>query len=432
MAKEPFSSMVPAANMVTGGRFPPTGVRVPVVKFSVMENSITCGGKPLRIAIFYGSGAVLGVDSSGGGVYESSVAKILLQLRDDFGVEIINFVPAKALRGRKPNRTLHGDPVHGYQRTMAEKILSVTSNPALAAIVEKLSSLKLSKMLHRKGVHAVYLASPNGVASNLGDIPYVTTVWDVGHRDLPGFPEVWSRSQWLSRERNYETVVPRASFIMVDSLVTGRKLEKYYGLHSGRWRSIGLLPNVVVPDNPLREVSSPYIIYPAMKWPHKNHVTLLKALALILKKRPELKLVLTGADQGNGGWIDQTVRDLEIQHSVVDLGFVPRHRVIDLIFHAEVLVMPSLLGPTNLPPLEALALGTKVIVSDVHDFGLEELDGLTKVSGLDVKGWVSAIEETLAQDKSPVPALMPDKHALDTYVEVFSRIALERECWQPG
>jgi glycosyltransferase involved in cell wall biosynthesis len=38
----------------------------------------------------------------------------------------------------------------------------------------------------------------------------------------------------------------------------------------------------------------------------------------------------------------------------------------EIIKYAKVLVMPSSLGPTNLPPLEAQLLGTKVVVSSAH------------------------------------------------------------------
>jgi glycosyltransferase involved in cell wall biosynthesis len=395
-----------------------------------MENSITCGGKPLRIAVFYSSEAVLGADSSGGGNYENSLSQLLLPLRDEYGVEIINFVRSGALNLLRRNATLHGDPVHRYRRTPAERLLHRIPNASLGSILAKMGLLRIRRVLRRKGVHLAYFASPNPVAMALEDIPYVATVWDLGHRDLPGFPEVWAQSEWSHRERLYSTVVPRASFVMVDSPTTGAKLERFYGLKSDRWQAIGLLPYVRAPESPLREISGSYIIYPAMKWPHKNHVTLLAAFALVLKKRPEMTLVLTGADGGNSEWIKQKIRSLGIQSSVIDLGFITKQRLSHLVFHAKVLVMPSLLGPTNLPPLEALALGTPAIVSSAHDFGLGEIDGLTKVSSLDVEGWANAIEGTLIKDSSPAPRQVSSQGALETHVEVFSQLARERENWQ--
>jgi hypothetical protein len=38
----------------------------------------------------------------------------------------------------------------------------------------------------------------------------------------------------------------------------------------------------------------PFLLYPARRWPHKNHARLFEAFALVRVARPELRLVLTG------------------------------------------------------------------------------------------------------------------------------------------
>ena len=38
----------------------------------------------------------------------------------------------------------------------------------------------------------------------------------------------------------------------------------------------------------------PFLLYPARRWPHKNHERLFEAFALLRRERPELRLVLTG------------------------------------------------------------------------------------------------------------------------------------------
>jgi alpha-1,3-rhamnosyl/mannosyltransferase len=43
------------------------------------------------------------------------------------------------------------------------------------------------------------------------------------------------------------------------------------------------------------DLSGPFLLYPAVTWPHKNHVTAVRALAELRTSHPDLVLVLTGA-----------------------------------------------------------------------------------------------------------------------------------------
>ena len=42
------------------------------------------------------------------------------------------------------------------------------------------------------------------------------------------------------------------------------------------------------------EARDPFLLYPARRWPHKNHERLFEAFALLRRERPELRLLLTG------------------------------------------------------------------------------------------------------------------------------------------
>ena len=55
-----------------------------------------------------------------------------------------------------------------------------------------------------------------------------------------------------------------------------------------------------------------------------------------------------------------------LDKNVTILGFVSNENVTYLYKHAVGLVMPSYFGPTNIPPLEAMALGCPVAVSNKY------------------------------------------------------------------
>ena len=55
-----------------------------------------------------------------------------------------------------------------------------------------------------------------------------------------------------------------------------------------------------------------------------------------------------------------------MESHVLIRGFVSDEQLIYLYRHAVALVMPTQIGPTNIPPLEAMALGCPVIVSNKY------------------------------------------------------------------
>lgn len=58
-----------------------------------------------------------------------------------------------------------------------------------------------------------------------------------------------------------------------------------------------------------------------------------------------------------------------LEDNVSILGFVSDGQLVYLYKHAVAMVMPTYFGPTNIPPLEAMALGCPVIVSGQYAMG---------------------------------------------------------------
>jgi len=102
--------------------------------------------------------------------------------------------------------------------------------------------------------------------------------------------------------------------------------------------------------------------------PHKNLKTLIEALDSIRGKIPDYALVVVGKKEGfitgDASLFDQINQDLELEQKIVFTGFVDNEDLPIIYNMAGLFVFPSLYEGFGLPPLEAMACGCPVLVSD--------------------------------------------------------------------
>lgn len=231
--------------------------------------------------------------------------------------------------------------------------------------------------LIRKNIDLVYFLAPSNWARDLDEINYITTVWDLCHRDDPEFPEVRWNLQFQARERSYRALLPRATAIFVDSELGKKNVVHRYGIDDERVHVMPFQAAAATRESPSSDARSmidvrakynlnvPYVFYPAQFWSHKNHVYLLEGLRA-LEQRHGLRIgaIFSGGDQGNLAYVKSYVRKLNLEDRVLIIGFVDNEEIPELYRQSVALVMPSYFGPTNLPPLEAFELGVPVLYSD--------------------------------------------------------------------
>lgn len=76
--------------------------------------------------------------------------------------------------------------------------------------------------------------------------------------------------------------------------------------------------------------------------------------------------MLTGSEKNCYKEIKRYISENNLQNNITIKGFVTNGNMTYLYRHAVGLVMPSYFGPANIPPLEAMALGCPVAVSDKY------------------------------------------------------------------
>jgi glycosyltransferase involved in cell wall biosynthesis len=228
----------------------------------------------------------------------------------------------------------------------------VVSYPAGTSTARRAAAMVATTLLPGRVRREVELAAVDAVhfpltsAVPLLDVPTVVTVHDLYH-EL--FPAALPRGEVLWRRATWRRTLRRARIVIAVSETVKRSLVERYGIEHDRIR---VVLHGVDHDrfHPGIEPRQPFLLYPAHRWPNKNHDRLLAAFAIVRRRRPELRLVLTGNGHPDG-----------IAPAGVEVrGYVCDEELVSLYRTAAALVFPSLYEGFGQPPLEAMACGCPV------------------------------------------------------------------------
>jgi glycosyltransferase involved in cell wall biosynthesis len=232
--------------------------------------------------------------------------------------------------------------------------------------------------------------------------PFVVTVYDLS---FVHYPQVLSTARRLYLQTLTANTVRRAARVIAISHSTARDVSDVFGIDPAcidvappgtdfeRFRP--LPPDARAAFKREQGLPDDFWLFVGTLEPRKNLPLLLQAYAqLPAQSRPALVL------GGGKGWdyaaIFEAIAALKLEQHVFTPGFIPMEALPLWYNSAAVFVYPSLYEGFGIPPLEAMACGTPVIVSDVSS--LPEVvagsDGL-RVPPHDVEAWVAALTSAL-------------------------------------
>lgn len=293
----------------------------------------------------------------GGFTFVEEVARALALCTPPDGLELVILADAM-LDGPIPSVPIRGESAIGRARRRVAR-----SSQRLSRIVGGVSPVE--RAAREAGAHAVWLAAGGAEAI---DLPFVATVWDVQHRTHPWFTEVSEHGLWQSRDLAARELLARAWLVVCGTRAGAEQLEFFYRVPRDR---IVAAPHPTPgwaldpgPSDARGIPRSPYFLYPAQFWRHKNHASLIRALAHRRRDGSDAALVLVGGDYGIRDELAGLAMRLGVSERVHMPGFVPREVLRGYYEGAVALVVPAFSGPENLPPLEAMALGCPVANAD--------------------------------------------------------------------
>lgn len=266
-----------------------------------------------------------------------------------------------------------------FWRKMIIEILKKFDNKFFCKFYNKLESTHSKKRssyikstLIKNDIHVLLYTKPDGINTNF---PFITTHWDIGHRSTYMFPEF--TESFESREHYYNSTLRRALYILTETQTGKNELIKFANISADRIGVMPIFPGSVINENVSMEaqyevlhkfelVKDQFFIYPAQFWPHKNHTILIEAMQEVSNIHPKVKLILTGSNKGNISYVANYIKERNLSDHVKILGFVGNEELYTFYKNAIALVMPTFLGPSNMPPLEAAFLNCPVVISDLE------------------------------------------------------------------
>jgi glycosyltransferase involved in cell wall biosynthesis len=196
----------------------------------------------------------------------------------------------------------------------------------------------------------------------------VLSMHDIQQYHFPGF---FSWNERAVRRLTYPLSTQFATHLQASSDFVKRDLLEHF--HALSEEKITVIPEGVDIEAFSRhgETAAPhdyavpdrFLFFPAQLWPHKNHITVLKALRRLRDESGLIiPLVLTGADYSAAPAIREFIKtnSMDFVHL---LGKVPFEMLVSLYHRAAFLITAVLYESSSLPVLEAAASGTPIIAS---------------------------------------------------------------------
>jgi alpha-1,3-rhamnosyl/mannosyltransferase len=268
------------------------------------------------------------------------------------------------------------------------------------------SSYHLSRMIQqrfftagtRQAMNDIY-HEPNFLAFRF-DGPSVITVHDLS---WIRHPEMHPVDRVRAMDKYFQPGLERASLILTDSEFVKQELIDVFRIKPERIKPVLLGVEALFKPQSSAEtlallnqhqlVHGQYLLAVGTLEPRKNLQLALRAfMQLPANFRKTYPLVLVGMKGWHTSALEQEIAPLLRAGQVRQLGYLPRVDLASIIAGATTLIYPSVYEGFGLPPLEAMACGVPVIVSNASS--LPEVVGDTGllIDPHDADGLASAIQ----------------------------------------
>lgn len=230
----------------------------------------------------------------------------------------------------------------------------------------------------------------------------VVTVHDLAFRY---FPQLYGFTGSITIDKEVSRSARKASRIIVPSLSAKHDLKKFYNIHESK---ISVIPHAV--DHEVykmyqKNTKKPYFVFIGRLEARKNIERIVLSFLAFAKTDPQaynLYLIGRPSDYWKKFW-DETVKVPHAERIHV-LGYISDREKIKLLAEATALFFPSIYEGFGIPVLEAMALGTPIVTSNVSSLPEIAQDAALYVNPEDIPEMTTALQ-TLASNPMLVKRL---------------------------
>ncbi|MFN8057840.1 MAG: glycosyltransferase family 1 protein [Vicinamibacterales bacterium] len=197
--------------------------------------------------------------------------------------------------------------------------------------------------------------------------------------------------------------------VLTVSEASKRDILRFFDIDPGK---VTVIPNAIdedflsPPDEAARtlvrerfQIAGDFLLYVGNIKPHKNVERLIDAFHELHRSGFEdLTLIVIGDDSSKYATLRRAVHRYKLHKAVRFLGFVSGETLSALYALARVFVFPSLYEGFGLPPLEALAMGTPVVTSNVSSLPEVVGDAAVLIDPYDAQSIADGIRRVLTDE----------------------------------
>jgi glycosyltransferase involved in cell wall biosynthesis len=203
--------------------------------------------------------------------------------------------------------------------------------------------------------------------------PFVFTIHDLQERY---YPENFTPAQRCWRSFSNTTLAKRADAILCESNHVKSDITKFLKVEASKIAVVAAPPvsafspthtDASALERIAQQLRFPkqFIFYPAQFFPHKNHLRLIGAFAVLLERFPDCHLLLTGQKRYEYSKVMARAAELKIDNRVIHLGYVDTATLAAAYLRCAFVVIPTLFESISIPIYEAFRLGVPVCASRV-------------------------------------------------------------------
>lgn len=305
--------------------------------------------------------------------------------------------------------------------SVAARIPTISSRLAPSVLKVLGDRNYLDSRLTALGVDVVHLPYQDGVYT---DLPFVYFPHDLQHRYLP---ENFTDAQIRHRETRWKRRALAATRVVAAGEHVKRDLISLWGVPPHRVLVYPFPPptKLLPADTSKFSHRDPYIVFPAVFWPHKNHLLLIQAMSILRDRGSTLQLLLTGAKNTTFHPVMRLIETLNLSHQVQYLGHVDETELSGLLHAARAVVLPSLFEAVSLTAFDAIRAGRPLVCSDREFFKLQCGDRASYFDPLSPVSIADAIARATERDQADTSGA----DNLDSLTEQLSLDAFARNLY---